>query len=244
MTSMTRRILAGTLMLCVGVAARPAPAEKKAPPPPERPATQASPAPTAPLYVPPSRPARRTRVGGGTRGEGGAPSHFVLAPDHTALTTRAQPTLYWFAERAPGARVEFTLVDERFTEPKLEIALEGPIAAGLHAVALADHAVTLEPGVPYRWFIALVPDPRERASDILSGGVIERREPGAELTHDLEATGAAQEWAVYARHGIWHDALDSLARRLRADPADAQLLDARARLLAEVGLPPLPASAR
>ena len=49
-----------------------------------------------PVYQLPTRGAPAGRVGGGTRGDKNVFVLSVLAPDHSALTTSEQPSLYWF----------------------------------------------------------------------------------------------------------------------------------------------------
>ena len=50
-----------------------------------------------PVYKPPQRGAPGGRVGGSSRGIGDRLLTLsVLAPDHTGLTVREQPSLYWY----------------------------------------------------------------------------------------------------------------------------------------------------
>src|SRR5512134_1193228 len=65
-------------------------------PPASPPSVQTQTASTAPVYKPPLRGAPRGRIGGGTRGTGlDSLALSVLAPDHSGLTIREQPSLYW-----------------------------------------------------------------------------------------------------------------------------------------------------
>jgi hypothetical protein len=173
-------------------------------------------------YKPRGGPA--TRVGGGTRSIGS--SHLtvsVLAPNETGFTTRDDPTVYWYVSEPLTTPVELTLTS---TEPlkdavptALELTLQPPIARGVHALRLSDHGVTLKPGVEYQWFVAVVTNPAQRSSDVVSGGGIKR----------IAAGEAAQD-------GIWYDTIDQLSRAISANPADARLRQQRAALLEQVGL--------
>ena len=50
-----------------------------------------------PVYKPPLRGTPVARMGGGTRGEDeDAPEVYVLTPEHTGLTSQAQPVMYWY----------------------------------------------------------------------------------------------------------------------------------------------------
>ena len=62
-------------------------------------------------YKPPKRGMPGGRIGGGTRGKtDGYPILTVLAPDHTGLTTKTRPVLYWYLSTATPKQIEFTLI--------------------------------------------------------------------------------------------------------------------------------------
>lgn len=215
------------------------PAPKPAPPTPKpQPATPtpkpAEPAPTPSLrgaltYKPFLRGVPGGRIDAGSRGDGDAlASLYVLAPDHVGLTTKPQPTLYWFQTAPAETAFELTLLRPGRPAPLLEVRLENARRAGLRRLRLADHGCTLEPGVEYQWVIALVRDPASRSRDIVSSGWIKRRAP-------LSLAGPSA--AEYAAHGVWHDALEALCEEIEARPADAHLRAIRADLLVQAGLP-------
>jgi hypothetical protein len=183
--------------------------------------------PKLPVYRLPSVGKPRRRVGGGRRGiDHGSPALHALVPEHVGRTAVESPALYWVLEgdAQPGVIFELTLSDERAIEPLLETRIAGPVEAGLHRVALADHGVALAVGVEYQWSVALVVDPEERSRDVVASGWIERVPgPGA----------AAGDPADAARRGLWYDALDAACASARASPADPGPLDA---LLAQAGL--------
>jgi hypothetical protein len=173
-------------------------------------------------YKPRGGPA--TRVGGGTRSVGASPLTLsVLAPNETGLTTRANPTVYWYVSEPLNNPVELTLTSTEplkdAVPPALELTLQPPIAKGVHALRLGDHGVTLKPGVEYQWFVAVVVNPAQRSNDVVSGGGI-KRIAGAEAVQD----------------GAWYDAIDQLSREISANPADARLRQQRAALLEQAGL--------
>ena len=175
-------------------------------------------------YKPPLRGAPATRVGGGTRSVGASPLTLsVFAPNETGLTTRDNPTVYWYVSEPLTSPVELTLTSTEplkdAVPPALEITLQPPIAKGVHAVRLGDHGVTLKPGVEYQWFVAVVVNPAQRSNDVVAGGGIKR----------IASAEAVQD-------GVWYDAIDQLAREISANPADARPRQQRAALLEQVGL--------
>jgi len=188
-------------------------------------------------YQPPQRGAPRARVGGGTRGTGGDRAELqVLAPDHVGLTTQAQPTLYWYARTPAAAHIEFALVSETAVDPLLEVETGEVKLAGVQHLDLAAHNITLEPGVPYQWSVALVMDETSRSSDVMASGVIELIEPDKAVSSRIAGSRGTDLVAVYATEGIWYDALDAISSMIEAAPADQELAAIRATLLEQVGL--------
>lgn len=201
-----------------------------------QPAASAASAPT-PVYKPPIRGAPGGRIGGATRGV--ARDVFVLsvlAPDHTGLTAVEQPSLFWFISNPISLPLELTVMDPRQAQPLLETSLLAPQQGGIQRVRLADHGVRLEPGVAYRWFIAVVTDPGRRSRDILSGGAIERADVPEALQSRLAAARAQEKPAVYAEGGYWYDALAAISDLIDGAPGDVSLQSERQDLLKQIGL--------
>lgn len=205
-------------------------------------ATAGTQPPGAVVYVPPKAGAPRGRVGGGARGGAQGPSGeslvslSVLAPDHPGLTVEAQPTLYWYLSRSSNAPVEFTIMTDETTRPLFETQVTDSGQPGVQRVRLADYGVRLEPGVTYRWYVALVPEPARRSRDILAGGVIERVEPPAGLEAKVSKAPPTDIPRIFAEAGLWYNAIASLSALIEASPRDAVLKEQRAVLLEQVGL--------
>ena len=194
----------------------------------------------AQAYKPPMRGAPSTRVGGGSRSAGFALRVNVLAPSETGYTLQDKPTIYWFASDAIDSPVELTVTSTESlraaSKPLLEITLKPPLAKGVHALRLADHGVTLTPGIEYQWFVAVVRNPAQRSNDVLAGGTIKRVAADAAVQSRLQQTSQAQWPTVYAEAGIWYDAIDQLSKQISADRNNRQLREQRAALLEQVGL--------
>ena len=191
-----------------------------------------------PVYKPPLRGAPGGRVGGGTRGT--AREVFVLsalAPNHTGLTAGDQPSLYWFISSATPSPMELTVADPRGEKPLMETRISPPGQPGVQRIRLADYGVRLAPGVSYRWFVAVVPDPARRSRDILAGGTIERVDLPEELKGKLAQAGKAELPFLYAEAGLWYDALTAISELIETAPQDPALRKQRAALMVQVGLP-------
>lgn len=188
---------------------------------------------TVPVYKPPLRGAPATRIGGASRGVSNNDLVLsVLAPESTGLTSRAQPTLYWYTSKTLSTPLEFTLNDEQSIKPLVE--LQVPAAQpGIHALKLK---YTLKPEVEYSWTLAAIADPDQRASDILTGGAIQYAPPPATLVTQLKNASPQQQVFLYAQEGFWYDALATLSEQIAAHPLDHSLREQRAALLEQVGL--------
>ena len=188
-------------------------------------------------YAPPMRGAPLSRIGGGTRSIQARDLEVqVLAPDHTGLTLKSQPVLYWYASKEITAQVEFTIVRPNVADPVLEVTLPGPFKPGIHAIPLQQLGAALDEEVAYEWFVSVVFDPAQRSSDVTAGAGI--RLVGAGDAVRARFTGEEAKAAVedYAAAGIWYDAISNLSEKLASNPADGLAASQRADLLRQVGL--------
>lgn len=189
-------------------------------------------------YTPPKNVTTGTRIDGdgGSRGKGEKlPSLYVLAPNHTALTTREQPSLFWYQTAAANTHFELTLTEPKNPKPLLKVATD-KADGGIHRVSLAKHGVSLKPGVAYKWTVAWVPDAANRSQDVIASGSIQRIEPEAKLTAALADAKGLDKAAVYAQHGIWYEALETVSNEIDAAPKNKELHAQRAALLDQAGL--------
>jgi hypothetical protein len=165
-------------------------------------------------YNPPSTGAPTTLTGGGTRGFGAKPLQ-VLAPRHVALTSQAQPVLYWYYSLSKQQKVQITITKEGSKQPLLQKQLDEQASAGLQSINLEAYGVTLEPGVQYRWSVALN-DAEQHSGDAIPN------ETAATLRYqmpDSPLAGVEQQAAA----GYWYDALRQLIES--RSPRTNQLLE-------------------
>jgi hypothetical protein len=190
------------------------------------------------VYKPPLRGAPKTRVGGGTRGPGDQlPALYVLAPEHTGLTTRGQPILYWYLSKPASARIEVTLADDRSVQPLLEAVVTGITKPGMQQLKLADYGARLQPGVEYRWSIALVRDPDQRSQDIVASAGVRLVEPDEDLRTWAGQCREMECVSLYAEKGVWYDALDTLEGLIETRPNNQVFQTARKQLMEQAQLP-------
>jgi hypothetical protein len=195
--------------------------------------------PASPLVYAPPRgfaDAGPGRFAQGRRATGRAPTPLALAPDHVGLTVRASPTLHWFLPARADHRIEFVLTAPDAIDPVLMVTMKAPVEPGFHAVPLGDHGVTLESGVTYRWFVALVLDEDQRYRDVIGGGAIARIQPSATLRAELEKAGPGAAGHTYAANGLWYDALDFVSQRIHERVGEPSRRSRRAELLEQASL--------
>jgi len=190
-----------------------------------------------PMFKPTNLGAPMTRLGGATRSAtGSVPRTEALVPESAGHTLQAQPVLYWYLADQTDDRIDFALIGVDPINPMLEVSLEGPFEPGIQRIRLADHGVTLQPGLDYQWFVRVVPNPEQRLYDRVVGGGIQRVEASAELNAKLAAAQPAATHYALAEAGIWYDAIDQLSKQISADRNNRQLREQRAALLEQVGL--------
>ncbi len=243
-------VIATTLLLIVSAQAQtPAPpASTPGPAPAQTPDGKAKADPPKRLvYVKPKIASTGTRVDGdgGSRGPGvKVPSIYVLAPNHTGLTSRAQPSLFWYQSGPASTRFELTVIEPKKPKPVLQVGADTAGQPGIHRLPLGKHNVTLTPGILYKWTIALIPDPANRSQDVIASGTIQRTEPDAQFTSALDGAEGLNKASLYASKGFWYDALEVVTNEIDAAPKDKALRLQRAALLDQAGLKDAAASER
>jgi len=198
----------------------------------------------------PSRGAPPRTKGGGSRGCGyeqsGEKTTTALIPtDHIALTAQGNPTFFWYVPESVAEELEFKLLDKDDQEVVYETKLPVPTQSGIVSVSLPSDGESqfLEAGQKYHWYLVMACDLQDRTGDVAIEGWIERVDPAskfvapdATLADSLLGASLPERFSLYAKAGIWHDALATLGELRRSQPNNA-LIEARwARLLATAGL--------
>ena len=192
----------------------PAPPPAPANPPTAPAATPAPPKRSLLKFTPPKSAGGGARVDGDGGSRGGTdklPSIYVLAPKQIALTTQAQPALFWFQNGPANAGFELTLTEPKKPEPLLSLKGAEKQEAGTHSVSLARQKVSLTPNIDYQWSVALIPDPKNRSKDLVASGSVRRVAAPADLAAKIEKAEPADRAALYAEAGFWYDALQSIS---------------------------------
>jgi hypothetical protein len=159
----------------------------------------------------------------------------VLAPERVGLTTKEQPVLHWFQSKPTTNRCELVITEKKAEKPLIEARFEAA-NGGVQRVRLADFGIRLEESVEYRWSVAIVMDPDNRARDVVASGAIKRIATPEKLRQRLQGAPTSELPYIYADEGVWYDSLESLCALVDARPKDAKLYEIRAVYFMQVGL--------
>jgi Domain of Unknown Function (DUF928) len=192
------------------------------------------------------RPAKRRDAGssGSCERLNATETEFLTAlvpkQNYQALTVASHPT-FWFYIPFPAKNfhsLKFRLETEDGYQVVLKPKNEKP---GVVSFTLTTTEKPLEIGKEYKWGLFLYcQDPEQKSSRPVTFFVsssIRRILPIEQLESELKAaTTEREKSAVYARNGIWHEALTLIGNSRRTDLTNPELASDWENLLAEVEL--------
>lgn len=187
-------------------------------------------------YTPPSNLGRPGgREGGGSRGPCiGETSNLIQNPialvpgNGFGTTLAARPTFFVYVPTIKSGvkpQMQFVLrtTENRVVYRTTFSTIPNP---GIVSFSLPDrvNSPTLEMGKTYNWTFTLVCNPNDddRSGNKLAAGSVQRIAPPSQMASELARTTSPQDKvAVYARYGIWYDALGAIAtlRRTSDNPS-------------------------
>lgn len=94
----------------------------------------------------------------------------------------------------------------------------------------------LEVGKSYFWTFGIIFDPIDQSDSTYVSGWIGRVEPSSEIKHKLANSSPQEQPNIYAAHGIWYEAVASLAKLRCSHPDDLTVTSNWESLLQQVGL--------
>ena len=181
-----------------------------------------------------------TRTMSNTRGApvpgGKMPQLYVLLPEEVAVTTDAQPTLFWYLSRPVAQPIKLTLSTPDSIEPILELEIDASKRQGIQRLDLSRLPVRLKPSVRYDWVISTTADISGVTQNVYAKSVVWRIDtPKAMSAKLMGAKNRRQRAAIAAEEGIWIDALSGISNLIEHKPMTYSLRRDRADLLRQVG---------
>jgi Domain of Unknown Function (DUF928) len=195
-------------------------------------------------FVPKRRGMPGRREGGGTRGACAIAKNSLTAmmpKENFGRTTAAHPTLYWYAPATQSTQAEIVLLSEQGEEVySRQLPISGK--SGLISFTLPQKEMKgLEVGKTYRWKFALICDPENPSTHMITEGWIQRVNPTAELQAKLASTSAEQQPNLYLQSDLWYDAVGSLVKLRQAQPNQPETKKIWKQLLEQEALPTIAA---
>ncbi len=191
-------------------------------------------------YIPPisSKKTSRTK-GAGSRGCDliSATDLQLLTPeDHIATTVSSRPTFFWSISNT-SLPVRFTLIEPGVAKPIMDrkFMVTRP---GVVEVKLPSDRPGLKLGKEYRWTVSIVCNEERPSENTYAYSWIKRVAITPKLVHNLAGVDmrSQKRSLVYARSGIWYDALLSSYTGYKTHPQDKIALWYFSRLLAQIGV--------
>lgn len=217
--------------------------------------------PTRPVFVPPKAPSGLTPISGRRAGMGSRNNCPAVPIPLTALvpfrgeqtvskqtgkssigvvgglTTSERPTFWFYVPYTQKANLsaEFSLQDSTGMDVyRKAIAL--PPKPGVISVSLPNTVKPLEVGKRLRWYFKVRCQQQTASLPVYVEGDIQRINLDSKVTEQLKAAiDEQQKIAIYAKSGIWFDALNMLAK-LRQTSGDASVVEDWQTLLQSVNL--------
>ncbi|AFZ59486.1 DUF928 domain-containing protein [Anabaena cylindrica FACHB-243] len=107
---------------------------------------------------------------------------------------------------------------------------------GIIEINLPSNVLGLEVGKDYEWVFVIFCNADDHFESINVGGLVRRVEPSAKLISQLKRANPLQTAVIYAKNGIWVEAISTLAQLRRESPQDLRLIAYWRSLLKSVDL--------
>jgi hypothetical protein len=191
-------------------------------------------------YIPPKRGNPKSTQATGSRGCPQAQQSqpialTLLVPnDHDGLTISGHPSFFWHVT-APMP-MTFILTERGVVQPLWEQQIQ-PQTAGIVQMDMPKSLSELLPGKEYRWSVTLICNRDRPSANPFIQTWIQRVPTTPALTQQLAAAKSERDQAqIYARAGLWYDALTAISTAYADRPKDPSILEERLLLLDSVGL--------
>ena len=148
----------------------------------------------------------------------------MIPENKIGRTVSEYPVFFFYLPQTEAPEAEFVLKDENGNQIYQTI-LKINNSSGVIGVSIpANKNVSpLQVDKNYRWSVALICDAIDRSADVLEEGIVRRVELSADIRSQLDRADPRQKTVIYAKNGIWQDALSTLVAARRANPNDTAL---------------------
>lgn len=181
-------------------------------------------------------------TGGATRG---GPTCFtgekgltpLLPANKLGLTFRNNPTFFWYTPPSPAKTAEFIIATNDDQNQELyKTTLTLPNKSGIVGFTLPKNVSILKEGITYHWIVTVICDPKDSSENPHLDGWVKLTSPNKQLSQALAAANPSIVSNLYAKNGIWYEALDNLVKLRRTKPQNARIKQNWQDFLGSVGL--------
>ena len=161
------------------------------------------------------------------------------ALDSSLGLTVAERPIFWFYIPFPLTAqrpIEFVLEDDQGKEFYQTTFTQPGISSGVVGFELPSTAPPLEVNKTYRWYFYVYCTPDRTDEPTFAEGSVKRVAINSSLARQLERSKPQQRFELYAKAGLWHEAVTSLAELRRKNPEDVTLQNEWTTLLQAMNL--------
>lgn len=168
------------------------------------------------------------------------PLTALIPPSNMGISVADYPTLLFYIPDVDleGLEGKFILRNEKDEVIySKKIPLKAPDSIVSVALSDAPSLPPLDTGKLYPWEFVIIFDQEDSSDSTYVGGSIERITPNSDLKDRLNTASPEEQPAIYATHGVWYEAVATLAQLRCSAPNDSTLASDWESLLQQVGLP-------
>jgi hypothetical protein len=203
-------------------------------------------APIRITFEPPDEDRPKDSAGGASRNGGKCPQDPknvepyvtpLLPVNRYGLTVESHPTFFVYLPPTTAQKAFLSIRDEDERD-RYHYQTFVPLMqkSGVMGLKLPADAPPLEIGKTYKWSFVMMCDNRLEPDSPLVEGKIQRIEMNSAMSGQLEGATALERAALYAKAGIWHETLTTLAEIKRSQPENSEIIGIWEDLLRSVEL--------
>jgi hypothetical protein len=162
----------------------------------------------------------------------------TISTSTLGLTTAKHPTLWFYIPYSltPSHRIEFVLQDEQGNDVYETSLTKSDISPGVVGLQIPSTAPSLKVNQVYRWYFLVYCDPKQPEALVFVEGLVKRVPMSSSLESQMAQATADEKAALYAKAGMWPEAVTSLAKLRQQNPEDAALKEDWVNLLKSMNL--------
>jgi Domain of Unknown Function (DUF928) len=190
-------------------------------------------------FVRPANPKPLGRVDSRVRSGANVELIAMTPRDDGPMTSTLQPALYWFLSGQSERSATFSLRLHRSRDPLpiFQCEIRGPVPAGVHAIKLGDHKVSLKGNLDYSWYVTLGESSGNQPPPTITSFIVVPDQSAMKgLREELAAASLEGRYKVYARRSFWYDALATIVMLMESVPLSTDYRNRYVELLKDGGL--------